>query len=229
MSRQYSQFTPYRHLRLLTLLSLAAGLLPADGRAQSSDRDGWQRVPDVIAALDIGGGSQVADIGAGNGYFTTHLARQVGASGAVFAVEIGESELSRLRRLAEDEDLENIQVVHGEIDDPRLPGESLDGVLVVDAYHEMTEYEQMLAGMRRALRPGGRLVIIDLAPNDGSASRDRQTGSHRISIELVEQDVLAAGFEVLDTDPQFTRTGRGRGQWMLVARRPLSGGPQPLQ
>ncbi len=138
----------------------------------------------MIAALDIGGGSQVADIGAGNGYFTTHLARQVGASGAVFAVEIGESELSRLRRLAEDEDLENIQVVHGEINDPRLPEESLDGVLVVDSYHEMTENEKLLAGMHRALRPGWRLVIIDLVPNDESAPRDRQTDSHRIALTL---------------------------------------------
>ena len=224
MSRQYSQIMPYLHLRLLILLLLAAGLLPADGWAQSSDRDEWQRVPDVIAALAIGPGSQVADIGAGNGYFTTHLAKDVGADGAVFAVEISESELSRLRRLAEDEGLENIEVVRGEIDNPNLPEQSLDAVLVVDAYHEMTEYEQMLAGMRRALRPGGRLVMIDLSPTDGSASRDRQTDSHRISIELVEQEVRAAGFEVLDRDPQFTSTSRGRGQWMLVARRPLKSG-----
>ena len=224
MSRQFSQIMPCLHLRLLILLLLAAGLLPADSRAQSSDRDEWQRVPDVIAALAIGPGSQVADIGAGNGYFTTHLAKDAGADGAVFAVEISESELSRLRRLAEDEGLENIEVVRGEIDNPNLPEQSLDAVLVVDAYHEMTEYEQMLAGMRRALRPGGRLVMIDLSPTDGSASRDRQTDSHRISIDLVEQEVRAAGFEVLDRDPQFTSTSRGRGQWMLVARRPLKSG-----
>ena len=224
MNRQCSPFILNRHLPFLALLLLALALQPADLRAQSGDRDQWQRVPDVIAALAIGTGSQVADIGAGNGYFTTHLAGHVGSSGAVFAVEISEGELSRLRRLAEDAGLDNVEVVRGEIDDPGLPKQSLDAALVVDAYHEMTEHDAMLAGMRRALRPGGRLVIIDLVPNDGSASRDRQTDSHRISIDLVEREVRAAGFEVLESDAHFTSTGRGTGQWMLVARRPARSG-----
>ena len=202
------------------LLLLAAAVQPANLQAQSGERDRWQRVPDVIAALAIGPGSQVADIGAGNGYFTTYLSRHVGAGGMVFAVEISEADLSGLRRLAEEEDLDNIEVVRGEIDDPELPEESLDAVLVVDAYHEMTEYEAMLAGMRGALKPGGRLVIIDLAPRDGSASRDHQTDSHRIGIEFAQQEVRTAGFEVIESDPEFTRTGRGTRQWMLVAQRP---------
>ena len=223
MNWRFSPFAPNRQSLSLALVVVAA-LLPADLRAQNRDRDQWQRVPDVIAALAIGPGSQVADIGAGNGYFTTHLARHVGADGVVFAVEIGEAELSRLTQLAEEEQLDNIEVVRGEIDDPRLPEQSLDAVLVVDAYHEMTEHEAMLAGIRGALEPGGRLVLIDLAPTDGSSSRDRQTESHRIGIDLVEQEVRAAGFEVLDRDPQFTSTSRGRGQWMLVARRPLKSG-----
>lgn len=210
---------------LLAGLVLASVTGPQAARAQNSDRDDWQRVPDVMAALAIGSGSRVADVGAGSGYFTSHLARQVGADGRVYAVEISDSELSRLRRLADDEGFENIQVVRGETDDPRLPAQSLDALLVVDAYHEMTEYEAMLAGIYSALKPGGRLVILDLVPSDGSTSRDRQVDRHRIEIDLVEQEVLAAGFEVVDSDPQFTRTGRGRGQWMLTARRPASDPP----
>ena len=139
-------------------------------------------------------------------------------------MEIGERELSRLRQMAEDAGLQNIEVMRGEIDDPGLPEQSLDAVLVVDAYREMTEHEAMMAGMYRALKPGGRLVILDLAPSDGSASRDVQIASHRISIDLVEQEVQAASFEVLDRQPQFTRTGGGRGQWMLIARRPARTG-----
>jgi len=220
MDRRRLQFALRRTSSLPALLLLAAAVQPANLPAQGGDRDQWQRVPDVIAALAIGAGSQVADIGAGNGYFTTHLSRQVGAGGVVFAVEIGEAELSRLERLAEQQDPNNIEVVRGEIDDPELPKESLDAVLVVDAYHEMTEYEAMLAGMRGALKPGGRLVIIDLAPRDGSASRDHQTDSHRIGIEFAQQEVRTAGFEVIESDPEFTRTGRGTRQWMLVAQRP---------
>lgn len=224
MSRRYLPVSPRRFFGLVTLLLLTAGLQPAELRAQRGERDAWQRVPEVMAALAVGTGSLVADIGAGSGYFTAHLARQVGADGRVFAVEIGERELSRLRQMAEDASLQNIEVVRGEIDDPGLPEQSLDAVLVVDAYHEMTEHEAMMAGMYRALKPGGRLVMLDLAPSDGSASRDVQIASHRISIDLAEQEVQAAGFEVLDRQPQFTRTGGGRGQWMLIARRPARTG-----
>ena len=220
MDRRRLQFALRRTSSLPALLLLAAAVQPANLQAQGGDRDQWQRVPDVMAALAIGPESQVADIGAGNGYFTTHLARHVGSGGVVFAVEIGAAELARLTQLAEEKQLDNIEVVRGEIDDPELPKESLDAVLVVDAYHEMTEYEAMLAGMRGALKPGGRLVIIDLAPRDGSASRDHQTDSHRIGIEFAQQEVRTAGFEVIESDPEFTRTGRGTRQWMLVAQRP---------
>jgi predicted methyltransferase len=160
-----------------------------------------------MAALAIGEGSHVADVGAGSGYFTEHLAREVGAGGRVFAVEISERSLSQLRRLAEDEDLNNI------------PERSLDAVLVVDAYHEMTEYEAMLSGMYNALKPGGRLVVVDHVPSDPSQSRDRQTTSHELSIDIVEEELREAGFEVLDRDEGFTQNGRNHGQWLLVARR----------
>lgn len=220
MSKRSPRLVPPHSTWVLAWLLLAAISWPTEVRAQRGDRDAWQQVPEVMAALAIDEGSRVADVGAGSGYFTSHLARNVGAGGRVFAVEISDRELSRLRRLAEDEGLGNIEVVRGEIDDPRLPERSLDAVLVVDAYHEMTEHEAMLAGVYRALRPGGRLVVLDLAPSDGSASRDRQTGSHRIDIDLAEQEVRAASFEVVDRYPQFTRTGGGRTQWMLVARRP---------
>ncbi len=225
MTMRHSPIAPHRFLRLLAILLLTAGLLPAEVGAQRGDRDAWQRVPDVIAALAIGTGSRVADVGAGGGYFTRHLARQVGADGRVFAVEIGERELTRLRRLAEDESLENIDVIRGEVDDPRLPEQSLNAVLVVDAYHEMTQHEAMMARIYRALEPGGRLVILDLVPPDASALRDRQIASHKIGIDLVEREVELAGFEVLDHDPEFARNGSGRGQWMLVARRPARPGP----
>lgn len=200
---------------LLCLLLIA--VRPAELEAQRRSRDSWQRVPDVMAALAIGEGSYVADVGAGSGYFTEYLSREVGASGRVFAVEISERSLSQLRRLAEDTD--NIEVVRGEVDDPRLPERSLDAVLVVNAYHEMTEYEAMLSGMFRALRPGGRLVIIDYVPSDPSESRDQQTRSHELSIDYVEQELSEAGFEILDRDEQFTQSGRSHGQWLLAARR----------
>lgn len=191
--------------------------LPSPAQAQR-DRDNWQRVPDVFAALAIEEGSRVADVGAGDGYFTRHLSRAVGASGRVYAVEISSRALSQLRRLAEDEDFGNIEVVEGEIDDPRLPSVSLDAVLVVNAYHEMTEHEAMLAGMFASLKPGGRLVMLERAANDASDSRERQVGRHELSIELVEHELEQAGFEVLRREERFT-SNRNHPQWMLVAGR----------
>ncbi|UCC84369.1 MAG: class I SAM-dependent methyltransferase [Gemmatimonadota bacterium] len=203
----------------LLLCALLIAIQPAELEAQRRNRDSWQRVPDVMAALAIGEGSRVADVGAGSGYFTEYLSTEVGAGGRVYAVDISERSLSQLRRLAQEDGLANIEVVRGEVDDPRLPERSLDAVLVVDAYHEMTEYEAMLSGMYKALKPGGRLVILDHVPSDPSQSRDRQTRSHELSIDIVEQEVIAAGFEILDRDEQFTESGRNHGQWLLVARR----------
>ena len=204
---------------LLVCVLLAVGLVPAELEAQRGNRDGWQRVPDVIAALAIGEGGRVADVGAGDGYFVRHLAHIVGAGGRVYAVDISDRALSNLRRLVEDEELESVEVVRGEIDDPRLPGGSLDAVLVVNAYHEMTEYERMLAGMLRALKPDGRLVMLDHAPSDPSESRDRQTDDHDLSIDIVEREVREAGFDVVDRFEQFAEYRRNHWQWMLVARR----------
>jgi SAM-dependent methyltransferase len=96
----------------------------------------------------------------------------------------------------------------------------VDAVLIVDAYHEMTEYEAILAAVYGALKPGGRLVILDLVPPDSSAARDRQTANHRLGMSVVDREIRAAGFEVIERDPRFTTSGRGSGQWMLVARRP---------
>jgi len=204
---------------LLLCALLAVALQPAELEAQRRNRDNWQRVPDVIAALAIGEGSRVADVGAGSGYFTAYLAREVGAGGRVFAVDISERSLSQLRRLAEAEGLDNVEVVRGAIDDPRLPAGSLDAVLVVDAYHEMTEHAAMLAGMYGALKPGGRLVMVDFIPADPSQSRDRQTARHELSIDIVEEELREAGFELLDRDERFTQGGHSRGQWLVVARR----------
>jgi ubiquinone/menaquinone biosynthesis C-methylase UbiE len=219
MRKAYRVSVPRQSSWLLLCALLAVGFQPTEVQAQRRNRDDWQRVPDVMTALAIGEGSRVADVGAGSGYFTGHLAREVGASGRVFAVDISERALTQLRQLVEDEGLDNVEVVRGEIDDPKLQDESLDAVLTVDAYHEMTEYEAMLSAMYRALKPGGRLVILDLVASNPSQSRDQQMRSHELSIDLVEQEVREAGFEVLDRDEQFADSGHSDGQWMLVARR----------
>ncbi len=221
---------PLHTLRAATTAAcLGAVILPSAVEAQrDANREAWQRVPDVFAALAIGTGSHVADVGAGRGYFTVRLADHVGAEGRVYAVDIDEGALSQLRTRAEADGLTNVEVIRGLTDDPRLPPDALDAVLVVDAYHEMSEFGAMLAGMYRALKQGGRLVMLDFRPADTTASRAAQTARHTIAMDVAERELLQAGFDVVRRDGHFVdadgRRGSRRQQWLLVAQRPPDSG-----
>jgi ubiquinone/menaquinone biosynthesis C-methylase UbiE len=216
---------------VIAVLVATATLAPGLTAQQDAARDAWQRVPDVFAALAIGEGSRVADVGAGRGYFTARLADRVGRAGRVYAVDVDESSLSRLRSLVETDSLLNVEVIHGAADDPRLPPGELDAVLVVDTYHEMTEHAAMLAGMLRALKPGARLVLLDFRPPDPSASRSGQTARHTIAMEIAERELADAGFAILRREADFAEAGgyRRSRQWMLVAQRPLAAGARSSQ
>ncbi|MDH3291930.1 MAG: methyltransferase domain-containing protein [Gemmatimonadota bacterium] len=200
------------------LAALATALVPINAAAQveRTSRDGWQRVEDVFAALEVDEGDWIADVGAGSGFFSLRLSPRVGPEGRVIAQDIDARVLRDLREAAGHAGLDNIETVVGKKDDPKLPEGRLDGVLIVNAYHEMDEYEAMLGGIRRALRPDGRLVIIDTPPRDSTVSRRRQTSRHDITIAIVVRELEAAGFRVIDQVPEFARSGRTQ-QWMLVA------------
>jgi predicted methyltransferase len=197
----------------------------ASAQAERTSRDSWQRVDDIFAALEVKEGDRIADVGAGSGFFTFRLSPRVGADGRVLAEDVSRRVLEELRETAEREGFTNVETILGEADDPELPEGSLDGLLIVNAYHEMYEHEAMLAGIRRALRPGGRLVILDM-PRDSVLSRRRQMGEHGLAIGIVVQDLVAAGFEVVAQDPDFVRSGRNR-QWMVVAVVPEAAGVNP--
>jgi ubiquinone/menaquinone biosynthesis C-methylase UbiE len=202
--------------RLLVALLLTAVVLPTAAQVDRTSRDDWQRVDDVVAALDVHEGDVVADVGAGSGFFTFRLSPRVGSAGRVLAVDIDRRVLRELAEAASDEGIDNIETIVSDPDDPMPQEASVDGILVVNAYHEMEEYEAMLAWFRQALRPDGRLVILDMPPRDSTRSRAGQVSGHDIAIGLVAQDLEAAGFEVIERYPEFIG-GRRRAQWMLVA------------
>lgn len=209
---------------LLLAAILSSGAPPLGAQSGEAHRDSYQRVPDVVAALGAVPGAHVADVGAGGGYFTTRLRDAVGPEGRVYAVDISRQALARLRSALDREGARNVDVILGESDDPRLPFGSLDAALIVNAYHEMTEYRAMLAGLLQALRPGGRLVILDNPPADRGAPREAQTRDHDIDIGLVAADLREAGFELLREDPDFiadTSDGHDHRMWLIAARRPL--------
>jgi predicted methyltransferase len=195
-------------------------------------REQWQKVDEILEAMQVKPGALVADIGAGDGFFTTRLASAVGSSGRVLAVDIGADVLRRLRARVTTDSLSNVEVLEGSVDDPKLPAAALDAALIVNAYHEMTEHQAMLARIRTALKPGGRLVIVEpISPSRRGSPRNEQTRNHEIAIDFVREDARAAGFvQVAMTDPFTSRPHGGTPdeEWMLVLRpaETASGPPQ---
>jgi ubiquinone/menaquinone biosynthesis C-methylase UbiE len=183
-------------------------------------RDDWEKPQEVMDVLKIKAGSVVADVGAGEGYFTFHLAARVGTTGKVYAEDILDDRLEKIRSRAMNEKLTQIQAIHGETDDPRLPSECCDVVLISNAYHEMREYDKMLQGIFRALKPGGLLAIIDTPAKPGNP-RASYYERHRIPEKLVHEDTARNGFNFLRQLPTFTPPDSDRTYFFLIFQKPV--------
>src|SRR5215475_5750173 len=205
-------FVPF----VATLLCAAFRLAAQD---ETKARDAWQHPDRVMDALGIKAGSAVGDVGAGGGYFTFHLARRVGTSGKVYAEDILEEEVKKIRERAESEKLVQVEAILGAKDDPKLPAEKLDAVLIVNAYHEMREYDAMLRALFRALKPGGLLAIID-APAPPGEAREKYYDRHRIPEQFVRDDAAHSGFIFVRQEPGFNSPERGRDYFFLIFKKP---------
>lgn len=202
-----SRRTLLLHVATVALAGAWPHLLLADVQDPDAGRDSWQRVPDLLAAMRMREGAHVADVGAGGGFITRKLAVAAG-TGRVYAVEIDARIAERLQQRMQDEGLTNVEVLRGSATDPGLPADGLDAIIVVDTYHEFTEHEAMLDAFRRALRPGGRLVICDTTSR--LPTREEQVKWHGIAPRLVKQDLEGAGFRVVSVDEEFTARGSSR-------------------
>jgi predicted methyltransferase len=198
---------------------LASPAISISAQDSGAARDAWQRPEEVMDALGIQAGTVVADIGSGDGYFSLHLARRVGPNGRVYAVDIDKGALDKLRKQADKEKLAQIETVLGAKDNPRLAPESVDVVLVVNAYHEMRDYDAMLAGLFHALRPGGLLGIIE-AEDEPGQPRQTYYSRHRMPEEVVREDAARAGFVFAREEPGFTRPQGRKEFYFLVFEKP---------
>ena len=122
------------------LLGWMAGPAPAQQGSPERPRESWQRVDDIFSALGAQPGAVIADVGAGPGFFTERLAKAVGPTGRVIAVDVDGNAVRRLQDRIRAIGLANVEAVQGTVDDPKLPAGTLDGALIVNAYHEMIEY-----------------------------------------------------------------------------------------
>ncbi len=152
-------------------------------------RDTRLQIERVLDVLKIKEGSAVADIGAGSGWFTVRAARRVGAAGAVYAVEINPKYIAHIEERVKREALPQVRTVLGKEDDPLLPAASTDAVLILKTYHEIAEPVRLLKNLRKALRPGALVGVID---------RDGKGDDHGLDAAKVIKEAERAGYALAE-------------------------------
>ena len=187
------------------------------------DRDHMHdlRLMDVAAHLRLAKGSKMADVGCGTGEVALIWSRAVGPEGHVYAEDIAKRPIEAARKLMKKHQARNVTVIQGSAKDPKLPAE-LDAIYLLDVYHELTEYPDMLSAFARALKSGGRIAIVDPVPRK-TASRGRkvQMKNHVLHPDLAEADLKKAGWTIVHRDDRFQDNPDSEGvQWLLVAERP---------
>ena len=198
-------------LLFVGLNSASAQVLPVEFPARvaapfmSYQGAGWlerpervaEEMPDaMVAMMGLEDGDVVADIGAGSGFFTRRMARLVAPTGTVYAVDIQPEMLEILQDYVEEEGVTGVVPVLSEFDDPKLPESEIDWILLVDVYHEFGNHEAMLAKMRQALKPDGRVALLEYRVEDGTG--DHIKGDHRMSVRQVLSEWGPAGFDLVE-------------------------------
>ena len=154
------------------------------------DRDKKLQIDRVMDLLGITTGKNVADIGAGSGWFTVRAARRVGPTGAVLAEDINPATIEYIGKRVVKENLSNVRTVLGAPDDPRLPAGSVDAVLMLKVYHEIAHPVMTMKTLRPALRAGAKVGIID---------RNGNGANHGLNHDVVVKEMAEAGYKLVGT------------------------------
>lgn len=175
----------------------AEGRKAVAANLDSPDRDQRQKPAEVVRAMGLQPGMTVADVGTGVGYMLPFLSRGVGASGKVIGEDIFDDYLAAARRRVQQDKLVNVTFIKGSEKDPMLPAGTLDRVLVLDVYHHFDYPQSMLAGIYRALKPDGKLVIVEYYKNKTAMPNGRALTHIRLNKPDVIKEVEANHFHVV--------------------------------
>jgi ubiquinone/menaquinone biosynthesis C-methylase UbiE len=162
-------------------------------------RDSWQQPDRVIEALGLEPGDRVADLGSGSGYFTLRLARAVGPTGKVYAVDVDEGMNDHLRKRVHDAGLDNVEVILGEVEDPLLPDGEIDLLLTVNTYHHIQERPRYFRNVQKDLGSDGRVAIVEF---DGRKGWFVRLMVHSLSKPELVGEMREVGYR-LDQDLDF--------------------------
>jgi ubiquinone/menaquinone biosynthesis C-methylase UbiE len=201
-------------VRPLGVVSLSFLLcVPSVFGGVAEERDG------IVAALALEPGMTVADVGAGDGRYSVALAGAVGPDGHVYATEVDRAEIDRIAARAREEGLGNLTTVLGGQRETGLPEGCCDAILLRLVYHHFTDAAAMRRSLWSALRPGGRIAIIDVPPQKGWRRLDGvpDRGGHGIEAAELVREMTASGFEVLARDENWPAEDDA---YLVVFRRP---------
>jgi ubiquinone/menaquinone biosynthesis C-methylase UbiE len=176
-----------------------------------AERDQEEDPDRAIDVLKLPKGATVADIGAGSGYMTEKLSKKVGPMGKVYASDIQPGMIDLLTKRVAKRKLANVTPILGVQDDPRLPVEAIDLVLMVDVYHELSQPQLMLRHIKASLKPGGRLVLVEYRKEDPNVPIKPE---HKMSVAEAKLEVEAEGFKLTTTNEDLPR------QHILIFTRP---------
>jgi len=165
----------------------------------------------ALDVLKIQKGSTVADVGAGSGYMTMRMAKRVGETGTVYANDVQPQMLKFLEQRVNRARVTNVILVQGTLDDPKLPSGAMDLELMVDVYHELSQPQAMLHHLRDALKPTGRLVLLEYRKEDPTIPIRPE---HKMSVKEAKLEVEAEGFRLAQVDESLPR------QHILIFTRP---------
>lgn len=180
-------------------------------RLDQSDRLLWLPPQEVLAALDLHAGQTVADLGAGTGYFTLPMAAAVGATGRVLAVDAQQEMLAHLAKKLSTGAAASIELVHAEADRTTLGSGSCDLAFLANVWHEFADRATVLAEVRRILKPGGRIALLDWRPD--VAREQGPPLDHRLSATSAVAELTAAGF------CPISQSNVGQYAWLVLAAR----------